>query len=264
MVQQPATPWYGFWQLVTDEPEDIIPHNKTTIAQRPHIGFSLYTENHFIEVRSLGLRQLLKAAEPDEAETISYFNLLHVCAGRCMWKQSGTEWQAEHHLTDAHDPRMEGIKLLHRFKFDGDECACIRQMPDGGEVIETWRRLSGKGMSPLAGAWQSDDPEFGRWFYLVTAGHYGVIRNSPDRLKKAAGETYSSDETMAIFRDFGFNVSARLETSQTFDHWPFMSQIPGYETRKHQTFQIISASEDAFSAAIPPHIPAQTWERLDR
>jgi len=264
MIQQPATPWYGFWQLVTDEPEEIIPHNRTTIAQRPHIGFSVYTENHFIEVRSLGLRQLPQADDPNEAEIVGYFNLLHVCAGQCMWKQASAEWQAEHHLTDAHDPRMEGATLLHRFTFNDDECTCIRQTSDGGEVTETWKRLSGKGASKLAGAWKSDDPEFGRWIYLVTGGHYGVIRNLPNRLKKAAGETYSPAETVAIFEDFGFNVGARLETSQTFDHWPFMSQVPGYETRKHQTFQIVSASEDAFFAAIPPHIPAQSWQRLGR
>lgn len=257
-----AAPWYGCWQLVTHEPEEIVQHQNTTIANRSQLGFSLYTASHFIEARSLGARQLLQAKEPDEAEAVAAFQLLHACAGRCTWTQTNGEWTAEHHLTDALDPRLEGTTLQHRFAFDGDRCTCTRQLPAGGEVTESWRRLSGKGAAPLAGAWQSDDPVFGRWTYLVTGGHYGVVRNVAQRLRKAPGDDYSPAEIATLFEEFGFNIGARLETAQSFDHWPFMAQFPGYEARKHPTFQLVSVAEEAFSAAIPPHLPAQEWKRV--
>jgi hypothetical protein len=93
-------------------------------------------------------------------------------------------------------------------------------------------------------------------------GHYGVVRNTAQRLKKASSDDYSPAEIAALVEAFGFNVGARLETAHTFDHWPFMAQFPGYEARKHPTFQLISITEDTFSAAIPPHIPAQEWQRI--
>lgn len=257
-----AAPWYGCWQLVAPEPEEIVQHQNTTIANRSHLGFSLYTASHFIEVRSLGARPLLQSRDPDEAEAVAAFHLLHICAGQCTWTETSGGWEGEHHITDGLNPQLEGALLQHRVTFDGDRCSGTRQLPAGGAVAETWRRLSGKGDARLAGAWQSDDPEFGRWTYLVTGGHYGVVRNAAQRLKKAPGDAYSPAEIAALLEAFGFNVGARLETAHTFDHWPFMAQFPGYEARKHPTFQLISVAEDAFSAAIPPFIPAQEWKRV--
>jgi hypothetical protein len=210
----------------------------------------------------LGLRPLLQSQDPSEADAVAALHLLHVCAGRCTWTETNGAWEGEHQITDGLNPQLEGMILRHRGTFDSDHGLCTRQLATGGTIAETWRRLSGKGAARLAGAWQSDDPEFGRWTYLVTGGHYGVVRNTAQRQKKAPGDDYSPAETVALLDAFGFNIGARLETASTFDHWPFMAQFPGYEARKHPTFQLISVAEDTFSAAIPPFIPAQEWIRV--
>ena len=140
----------------------------------------------------------------------------------------------------------------------------VRALADGTENQEEWRRLSGPGTTALSGAWESRDAE-GRWLYLVTAGHYGVMRASSDRPRAPAqGDAFSDAETFALFEGFGANAGARVETAATFDHWPMIAQVAGYEVRKHETFRIKLVEPERCLLTIPPdEDPGEGWRRLD-
>lgn len=59
------------------------------------------------------------------------------------------------------------------------------------------------------------------------------------------------------------NAGARLETRRTFDHWPMIAQVAGYEVRKHETFRIESVAEDRFVFTFPPEEARSIWHRID-
>lgn len=184
-------------------------------------------------------------------------------AGDSTWQEEKGRWTGESVVTMADDPRLEGTMIRHILDIEGDACRCEKTMEDGSSATETWRRLSGAGNTPLAGAWESGDPD-DLWMYLVTAGHYGVIRTSSDRPRAPAnGEEFSDDEVFALWEGFGANAGARLETVGSFDHWPMLAQVAGYEVRKHETFRMITVEDDRFVAILPPYEePDEGWRRI--
>jgi hypothetical protein len=126
-----------------------------------------------------------------------------------------------------------------------------------------WRRLSGRGSSPLAGAWESVGVR-DRWLYLVSAGHYAIVREDLQRPLPKRGDALSDEEVLEICDGFGANAGACLVSSSSFDHWPMVSSNQaGFEARKHETFLlkivepnrlVLSLSADGSNAS--------EWKRL--
>ena len=163
----------------------------------------------------------------------------------------------------ASDPRLEKRISHLELRIDGDRGVCEKIGPDGTAVSERWRKLSGAGASPLAGSWESGEPG-NPWVYLVTAGHYGVMYTDSNRPRYPAnGDDFTDEEVLALWAGFGANAGARLETSKTFDHWPMLAQVAGYEVRKHETFRFEDVHSDRFTAFLPPLDDGEVWHRLD-
>jgi hypothetical protein len=100
---------------------------------------------------------------------------------------------------------------------------------------------------------------------MVTAGHYGILRIMSGRPKSPSqGKEFSDTEMYSIWEKFGANAGARLETRSTFDHWPMIAQVAGYEVRKHETFRIKSIEANNFVASIPPEGELEVWRRIDQ
>lgn len=260
-----ARPWEGFWQVLYDDvDEDIVPFRDTTTALRTAQGFSIYTRTHFMEIRVDGMRHPPAAWPPTRSEAIAMLRAFFACAGPCAWREVVDGWRGDQAIIMASDPRIEGNAIHCSLEMEGDRGRCQRVLPDGTQVSETWRRLSGAGASPLAGAWESGGPD-DLWMYLVTAGHYGVIRTTSARPKAPSqGEEFSDAEAYALWEGFGANAGARLETAETFDHWPMIGQVAGYEVRKHETFRIDLVEDDRFIATLSPdEEPDEGWRRLD-
>jgi hypothetical protein len=259
-----AEPWDGFWQVVYETgPEEFALVRNTTMAVKPASGFSIQTHGHFLELRSTESRQPPEGWPPTRDEAIAMLRGFHAFAGETSWRTNGDRSRSESRITMASDPRLEGETSVYELTVDGDRGLCTRTMPDGTRFEEEWRRLSGPASTPLAGAWESGDPE-DLWIYLVTAGHYGVMRTSSDRPRRPAhGPDYTDDETYALWNGFGANAGARLETEQSFDHWPMLGQVAGYEIRKHETFWLLTMEASRFVAVLSPHDePDDGWRRI--
>lgn len=259
-----AGPWQGFWQVLYEPAdEEIVEFRNTTTAIRAALGFVILTGSHFMEVRSTAARRPPEGWPPTREEAIAMFRDFSAHAGDSTWQEQQGRWVAESAITMAADPRLEGTMVRHVLEIDGEICRCEWTMEDGRSATETWRRLSGAGTTPLAGAWESGDQE-DLWVYLVTQGHYGVIRTSSDRPRAPAnGDEYSDEELFAIWERFGANAGARLETERSFDHWPMLGQVAGYEIRKHETFRLGRVETGRFVAFLPPYEDqGEEWRRL--
>lgn len=259
-----AGPWEGFWQVVYDSSDEVVvPFRNTTVALRPALGFSIHTPSHFMELRSTERRNPPEGWPPTEQEAVAMLRGFRAYAGRSRWQGENGRFTGENLITMSSDPRLEGGTCSYQLEIDGDHCICERTVPDGTRIKETWRRLSGPGSSPLAGAWESGEPD-DLWVYLVTAGHYGVMRTSSDRPRQPAdGNDYTDEEVYALWEGFGANAGARLETEASFDHWPMLGQVAGYEIRKHETFRLHAVGEEKFVATLPPYEePDDGWRRI--
>ena len=257
-------PWEGYWQVVYDSgAEEIVEFRNTTTAVRPALGFSVFAGGHFLELRSTASRTPPAGWPPTREEAIAMLRDFSAVAGRSSWREDGSRWVSESKVSMAGDPRLEGTIVRHVLEVEGETARCERSIERAGAVPETWRRLSGAGDTPLAGAWQSGDPD-DLWMYLVTQGHYGVIRTSSAQPRTPAnGDEFSDDEMFALWEGFGANAGARLETGGSFDHWPMLGQVAGYEIRKHETFRLITVEDDRFVAVLPPYEDAdEGWRRI--
>ncbi|HVP22276.1 MAG TPA: hypothetical protein VMS77_00025 [Conexivisphaerales archaeon] len=258
-------PWEGFWQVLYDKAdEDVVPFRNTTIAVRKNLGFVVFTRSHFMEIEAFAKRQGPVSWPPAEEEAVAMFRAFRACAGYCDCREVDGGWMAKQRVTMASDPRLEGTTISYRFEIDGDICLRRRTLTDGGQLVETLRRLSCAGTSALAGAWESGGSEE-RWMYLVTAGHYGVMRVESNRPRTPShGGEFSDTEVYALWKGFGANAGARLETKGTFDHWPMIAQVAGYEVRKHETFHIDSLEENRLVTSFPPDEDlGEAWRRID-
>lgn len=190
---------------------------------------------------------------------IAYFRTAHAVGGICKWRAEGKHLTAEHTPSFVQDPRERGRVVNYTIEFKGEQ-AHVR-LPDREEI---WRRLSGGGVSPMAGAWTSGGLRE-EWLYLTSAGHYAVMRESSRRSLPAHDEVLSDEEVLSLAHGFSFNAGARLETRASFDHWPMVSMTnPGaIDCRKHETFCIADLSRDCFVAGFQGEgIEAEEWRRL--
>jgi len=256
-------PWEGFWQVRYDSAdEEVVSFRDTTTAVRPALGFSILTSSTFMELRSTGRRQPPQGWPPTDDEMVAMLRQFAANAGSGRWETADGHWRGEHTITMASDPRLEGGSVSMDLKIDGEHAIC-EKTTRGGHVRERWRRLSGTGVSPLAGAWRSGEPD-ASWLYLVTAGHYGVMNTITDRPRRPAhGDEWSDSEVQALWNGFGVNAGARLETDGTFDHWPMLGNLAGYEVRKHETFRVEEVHPNRFNSSLPPFEEGQEWRRVD-
>jgi len=253
-------PWTGCWQQEASSTATITPYGSTTLARRSHSGFIVYTANHFIEIRTHAELSPPEEQVPSAVEMIAYFDGLSLSHGTCDWTQEGRRLVGMHTITHAMNPARIGCCFERSMSCESElGGGMLQDVSDQAGM--TWKQLGGKGRTPLAGAWESIS-EFGHWIYLVTQGHYAVMNVADDLSQYKEGAEFTAEQKVELFQKTGGNIGARIETSDTFDHWPFVSQIPGYEIRKHETFRITSIEKDRFSASIPPHFPAGEWARM--
>jgi hypothetical protein len=264
-VSRPG-PWEGFWQVLyesaDEEDEEVVSFRDTTTAVRPALGFSILAKGTYMELRSTGPRRPPEGWPPTDRESVAMLREFTAIAGSGTWKEADGHWRGEHTITMASDPSLEGNSAYLDLSIDGDHAVCEKAV-HGQHIEERWRKLSGSGVTPLAGAWRSAEHD-AAWLYVVTAGHYGVMNTSSDRPRRPAdGHEWSDSEIHALWEGLGVNAGARLETERTFDHWPMLGNLAGYEVRKHETFRIGEVQPDRFTAFLAPFDEGQEWRRVD-
>src|SRR6266581_6232553 len=163
-------------------------------AVRKKLGFVVFTRRHFMEISVVGKRPVAERYPPTEQEAAASMRQFQAYAGRCDWSEEDGRLLVHEKILMASDPRLEGSVIQSRLRLDADRCHRTGKLPKGGELTENWRRLSGPGTSPLAGAWETR-PGDDWWMYLATAGHYGVFRVASTRPRAPSkGEEFSDAE----------------------------------------------------------------------
>jgi hypothetical protein len=117
-------------------------------------GFIVYAGGCFIEIRTEKGCGPPVSWPANKQEGIAYFRTSRAIAGRCVWLE-GKAWGWGHEIMTAADPRLKGPRQSYVAQVDGDSAQVEITKTDGTRVREAWRRLSGAGSSPLAGAWES-------------------------------------------------------------------------------------------------------------
>lgn len=80
---------------------------------------------------------------------------------------------------------------------------------------------------------------------LVTAGHYGVVREDLHRPDLPVEGELGDEEVLAICDAHGSNAGAIVETATSFDNHPFVaSNSAGYDAAKHPSFHLASVEPD--------------------
>src|ERR1043166_31249 len=104
-------PWEGFWQILRDADEEVVPFRNTTIAVRAALDFMVFTRNHFMEMGVTKKRQGPAGWPPTEPEAVAMLRAFYAYAGRCHWQKRDGNWIAEQQITMASEPRLEGATI---------------------------------------------------------------------------------------------------------------------------------------------------------
>jgi hypothetical protein len=170
-----------------------------------------------MEISIVGKRPLVAGYPPTEQEAAASMRQFQAYAGRCEWSERDGGLVVQEQILMASDPRLEERIIQSRLQIDGEGCRRVGKLPNGRELTENWRRLSGPGTSPLAGAWETRSGD-DWWMYLATAGHYGVFRVASTRPRTPAkGEEFSDAELYALLMGFGAHAG------------------PGWKRKEHST-----------------------------
>lgn len=257
-------PYEGFWQVVYEASgEEIVSYKgmHTTVSLRAS-GFSIYVGGHFLQITAMKDRLPPEGWPLSGEEKIRYFRSSSAIAGRCLWEKVNGGWMATHQVTLSSDPRIRGMDIHYVVHLREDNAQVEGIDLDGAKVNETWRRLSGPGSGDLAGAWESTGPT-DRWLFLVSAGHYGVVREDLNRPALPGAGALSDAQTLAAYDGFGANAGAIVVGSASFDNWPMISTQAGYEARKHPTFRIRSMTRDRLVLSFAADgSDASNWSRI--
>lgn len=258
-------PLEGFWQIVYDDPHDrFVPVKGTwTNVSLRRSGFMVYAGGRFLHIRTHGGRRLPETWPPSPAEQIRIFRTATGAAGICSWRETGDGWAGEHTVQMSPDPRDHGRKFEYTATVEDGHVTMTGLRPDGAPFTETWRTLSGPGSSPLAGAWESADQEE-CWMLLVTAGHYGVVRENLHRPKLSSEGELSDEEVLAICDAHGSNAGAIVVTATSFDNHPFVAtNSAGYDAAKHPSFYLASVEADRLRVGFRDDgADASPWTRI--
>jgi hypothetical protein len=259
--------WFdGFWQLLFDDPdEDIRPAGRTTMAVR-RSGCRIYAGGHYMELLADKDRPLAEAYPPPTADAAQMLRTHRATGGRFTWKADGDSAIVDHVPLMAVNPRdMAPFQLTISRAANDDANATVAQALEHVLPEERWRRLSGRGHSPLAGVWWADGTDE-QWMYVVCEGHYGVMRVETDAaaagLDLAADLTTDDEQAAAFFAARSLNAGAHMLASRTFDHWPMFASTHGY-AGKHPTFYLASLSADEMRLTFAKdNEAAEAWRRI--
>lgn len=254
-------PFDGFWQVLFDDPdEDVVEFRETTIALRQS-GCWIYAGGHFMELWADKHTEPLMMWPPDTETASRLFRTHRAVAGYTTWQEDGDAFVVEHHPEMSVQPALVGQPYRMRLRIEGD-AAIAEPLGDRLRVPGQWRRLSGRGSSPLAGAWASEDPDGERWLYIVTAGHYGVMRSDNGKAAPEHGGPITDEEAATLVTSRSMNAGAHLLGSRTFDHWPMFASTSGYSAGKHPTFYLKELNADDFVMTFDPSDEDGTrWSR---
>ena len=238
-------PFDGFWQVLFDDPdEDVVEFGETTIAVRES-GCWIYAGGQYMELWADKHNEPITAWPPDEATASHLFRTHRAMAGRATWHQDGDAFLVEHQPEMSVEPALDGHPYRMRLRVEGDT-AIASPLDDKLRAPARWRRLSGRGSSPLAGAWWSEDADGQRWLYTVTAGHYGVMRSDRGEAAPPPGRPATVEEAAKLFTSRSMNAGSLLLAARTFDHWPMFASTGGYGAAKHPTFYLQELNADNF------------------
>jgi hypothetical protein len=256
----------GCWQVLYDDPHDeFVPVDGTwTDVSLRRSGFSVYAGGQFVQLRVESGRPLPTSWPPSAAERIRYFRTATSAAGPCSWRAAESGWTGTHTVTTSPDPRDHGSSFEYVATPGPDgHIEVVGERADGTRVHESWRRLSGPGTSPLAGAWESTGAEE-RWLLLVTEGHYGVTREHLHRAMLPPTGELGEEEILSICDTQSCNVGAIVVTTTSFDNHPFAStSLPGYDAAKHPSFRLVSVEPDRLMIGFRDDgSDAAPWTRL--
>jgi hypothetical protein len=244
-------PFDGFWQVLFDDPdEDVVEFGETTIAVRES-GCWIYAGGQYMELWADKQNEPITAWPPDEATASRLFRSHRALAGRVTWREDGDAFLVEHHPEMSVQPALLGQPYRTRLRIQGDG-ALAEPLDDSLRAPARWRRLSGRGSSPLAGAWSSEEPEGQRWLYTVTAGHYGVMRSDSGEAAPRDARQPTDAEAANLFTSRSMNAGSHLLASRTFDHWPMFASTGGYGAGKHPTFYLKELDADSFVMTFDP------------
>lgn len=244
-------PFDGFWQVLFEDPdEDVVPFGETTIAVREAACW-IYAGGHYMELWVEKGNDPITTWPPDDAMASRLFQAHRALAGRAVWHEDGDGFIVEHLPEMSVQPALDGQSYRMRLRIDG-ETAFAQPLDDPLRLPGQWRRLSGRGSSPLAGAWASVDADGQRWLYTVTAGHYGVMRSDAGEATPAERGQPTDAEAARLFTSRSMNAGAHLLGARTFDHWPMFASTAGYGARKHPTFYLKELDADSFVMTFDP------------
>jgi hypothetical protein len=72
--------------------------------------------------------------------------------------------------------------------------------------------------------------------FLVTAGHYGVLKEDLHRPRLSAEGELNEDQVLSVCDGFGVNAGAILTTATSFDTWPMHRTWPGSKRANTRRF----------------------------
>ncbi len=244
-------PFDGFWQVLFDDPdEDVVEFGDTTIPVRESSCW-IYAGGQYMELWADKHNEPITAWPPDEATASRLFRTHRALAGGATWREDGDGFLVEHHPEMSVQPALDGRPYRTRLRIEGDR-AFAEPLDDSLRAPARWRRLSGRGSLPLAGAWRSEDAEGQLWLYTVTAGHYGVMRSDIGEAAPPHGRQPTDEEAANLFTSRSMNAGSHLLGSQTFDHWPMFASTAGYGAGKHPTFYLKELNRDDFVMTFDP------------
>jgi len=255
----------GFWQVVYDDPRDEfvrVERAHTNVSLR-RAGFLIYAAGWFAHIRVESGRVPTQRWPPPESERVRLFRSATAAAGRASWRREGDRWIAEHEVTMSPDPRRRHDRFTYVGAVDGDRAETTVSHASVNADRENWRRLSGAGSSPLAGAWQSGD-DSDAWLLVVSAGHYAVVHQESTAEVLPQEGDLDDRQVVSIFDTFGSNAGAVVETATSFDTHPFISSnSAGYDAAKHPSFFLSSIDADrALIGFEDDGSDAQAWNRV--
>lgn len=175
-------PWEGAW---------------APLAEGRH-GLVLVTRSHYSIIEGAEDRKPATSQPPAEAEAAALFRSLVAAGGKSIISPSEGGWILDLTPTISRNPWAEGVSLRMAARIDGDRAVFQDVRADatrGGEAA--YRRASGPGASPMAGAWEMAS-ERRNGLLLQTDSHYTLIETSKDRPRPETPSTRLSDAEVAV------------------------------------------------------------------
>ena len=239
-----APPWTGAWQWQSDE----------------YDGRLILTENYACHVFAQKGRQPPQGERPTEAESAALFRSFGAGAGPITATQDGDEWFIDAVSSLAHHPAAVGINVRRAVRVKDDQMSAEQIGSDGTRSPTTlYRRLSGAGSTPLAGAWECMADEFDG-LLLKTGSEYVYISTDANRPKITAVEDELSDaDAVILYRALHSQAGSYMVEGSTTVRRPAISGNPAARgTQASLGFKVVG---DTLTLSRPEI--ALDWRKLE-